>query len=130
MVRYVLACCLFGLPMLSGCSNGYYVNTADFRAYRRTMVRYSLACCLLGLPLVSSCSNGYYIDAADFRAAPTALSGRVVPAERKVAQAVRKLRAQPTTVIPPVVPEFIRTVGHGEELRPWPQRGSPEWDRV
>ena len=98
------------------------------------MIRSIFAICLVAMgAILCGCSNGYYVDLAELRKRhpATAQDGPRVDVSRR-----RDNRATviPATVMPaagsPSATTGVRTIGHGDEARPWPNRGTPEWDRL
>jgi len=104
-------------------------TATDSSTLSRTIMRYGIAICWLGVStVISGCSGGYYVDPAAFTAKRPAASQRFDGSERVSAQAVRR-RVQPVSARSNS-PEITGTTGRGDEVRPWPNRGTPEWDKL
>jgi len=74
--------------------------------------------------LASGCSGGYYVDAAQYRQARVATADDPTRRTRVVSSGVRTRTARTT------ITQNDGTVGEADQIRPWPRRGTPEWERT
>ena len=108
------------VPIASGCST-----------LRGTIIRSVRVICLLGVSaVISGCSYGYYVDLDDYLDKRPAASERVVSAERAPARTARQSEAQPVAAVPSGNSGTTGTSVRGDEIRPWPKRGTPELEKL
>ena len=109
-------------------------TTSDSPMLSRANLRFRLAICLLSVSaLISGCAGGYYVDPAGYVTNRSATSKRIVASERGSAQAVQRSRTRSVEAARPKAPDTVETVattGRGDELRPWPKRGTPELEKL
>src|SRR5262245_37091899 len=88
----------------------------------RSMRHLSTAAALLAIGVVASaCSNGYYVNLAEFR-----------QRHATVVQQQRPAKRLPAHTVPATVSESQgkTTAATGNELKPWPKRGTPEAEQL
>ena len=98
---------------------------------RYGIARCGVAICLLGVSaVVSGCAGGYYVDPADYVTNRPVRAQRIVASERDSALAVQRSRTRLVEAARPKALGTAGTTGRGNELRPWPKRGTAEWDQL
>ena len=102
----------------------------------RANLRLRIAICLIGVsPFVSGCAGGYYVDPADYLTnrpvtAKRIVASGIVASERDSAQPVRRSRTSSVEAARPKAMGTAGTTSRGDELRPWPKRGTPELEKL
>ena len=99
----------------------------------RANLRLRIAICLVGVsPFVSGCAGGYYVDPADYVANRPVTATRIgiVASERDSAPPVQRSRTRLVEAARPKAMGTAGTTSRGDELRPWPKRGTPELEKL
>ena len=114
--------------------------TPDCSTLRGTIMHSARVVCLLGVSaVISGCSFGYYVDPVDYLDKRPAASERVVSVERT--RTARQPEAQPVAAVPSGNSATTGAAGtgpaatagtspRGDEIRPWPKRGTPELEKL
>jgi hypothetical protein len=78
--------------------------------------------------LVSGCSGGYHVDAAQYRQSQVATAD--VQPRRTTVAAPAPVPAPLTRTVGAGLIQNDGTVGDATQIRPWPKRGTPEYERL
>src|SRR5215475_697904 len=104
-------------------------RAAQFAVADGAIPRAALAIVLLGISFIfSACSEGYYVDPAAFRGQRVTVPDHIADTGQRSAPAIRSSRRIATGE--PVRSRISQTSGSSDVMRPWPRRGTPEFDRL